>query len=1245
MTMTKLGLSLGRRTLAFFACFLLAALLAVTPGCSGCTPRKTNATDASIATPRDPTLTFARTGASACLASADCGAGLYCDLGECIADCDASRPCTNGATCSPRGRCGSDDETPPKPQARAKLVVEPASLLLSRDQKKATLRLKSASGSAVRYRVEVTGAHLSTPAPRGSFSGQTEVAVDVDTAGLTGMSPGVVRIVSTEGEVDVPAPALASVSAHYEGALVYDERPLPLGGSNLVLDVSENAGKVSARIDPVRSLLFPASGGRVVIATGTYSGVDRKMSLTLVHRLEAEFGGERNHFARPIFRRMQIVLDEGVEVGTFAGTFTEEILGLFNSPVTANGKVKLRATGVPAAPIGTSMLPPEPPPTAPGYLSPRDVFAWSGTEGTCFDIARSACDAIGDKPLHDACKVDPPAHTDAIMLATSTPLSTAAGGAGATYTALAGACRRALDATSSSAYTSASATCGRPTALACLLEPIWTRAGNATDGEKARKLYADTVSRMLAPATLVAKDEVVAAVHSSVREGLTAETARYRTALTRLRPQARWVLQPVVLETLRSLEGTDARGGTWPDSRPWGAAIAIGDLLSNLTRVGAELSRVAAATDAGDPTNAKGTTQERAVLTYLEGIAYATLLKRWEGSPPTLGTLVAGSLAPLDRAFVSLLAGDSYFGVPRGFVPFVFDPEQAGPGRATNFEQVMAFAETAIARNAAAETHYLETDRTYRLDASALAHELASVRTLYDANIRAICGPSFDVEGIVDWSRCGVTAPGQTPAGELALIDARGAAAEGQIRVMQARVVTKQNAIAVTERTLQEVLKLRADEIEFRLATGQAIAALTATQGVLRSVIESITVASNAQVWNGGAPLVWAIPVLAMGLVNTGLEYVKDQLRIATEAKTAYTGIEELKLRGVEQLQREWIEVAQLAYEAEEGARALLVHAVERATVVSKAHALYDERARALALIGTDPARDPTVRLVRDRAALDLLEARAEAQYQLWLAARALAFEANLDLPGAEGAVLRATNASSVQRVVTCLKRIRQDHTMKFGAPERYDAELSLRRMMGIREKRKDPVTGVELTEGEQFHRLLVQLRNMDPEGGVTLDFATTLKPPRETDPESALTGFFPSNLCEDQIVSIQAQIDGDSIGDNTAFIELRVDDSNFMRTCGQRQIASWQLEGGRTAVVQVGVNKWDEARVNSALNGRAVAQSAWRLRIPSGQSVPDNADLFSNPGARINDIRLRIKHRAAAVSTGTVAVDCLGQP
>jgi hypothetical protein len=1005
--------------------------------------------------------------------------------------------------------------------------------------------------------------------------------------------------------------------------MIYDGRPLPLGSASLAIDIRTTDDHVAAIVDTEHSLLFPPHDSGPARGEGTVSAADEKMTLTIGHSIDSTVGGERNLFGRTMYRSITFVLSSA-KPGVLEGTFVETISGLVVGTVTASGHVVLHSSLEPAPELADVQAPANAgfdPIRA--YLSPRDVFGWAGSEGTCLDLARAGCDLLG--ATASSCRTDPSAHAQPLVTALAAPLMTAMSSSNAAYPAIATACRSALDATTVTGYTTSNQSCGRPVPLACMFETLWNMHDSSGTN---RKLFADTVARTLAPALVLAKQDIVEAVAHSFTGGVKDERAKYVSALHHLTPTARWVLQPSVIQSLRELDATSARGGIVGD--PWGAATTLADLLATLSMIDTELARASAAIESDDLKTARQRTQERALLVYLETIVITELVRVWQTVPPTIASRSSGVLGPLDNAFASLVAGNAYFGLPSAYVPFVFDPEQTSPGRTTNFGQVLARAEKDVSFAKQAEAEFNAQDRQYRIDASSLQREANALRERYDSSLRAVCGTGFVLPATSaadpDWTTCGA---GES--GDLAMIAARSRVAEGQVRVLASRAAGKAKQIQISTDTLQNVLHLREDEIQFRLSTGQTISAMSTAQAGLHVASHALEITANGHLWNLGIPTALAAVAVVLDTIGVVLESSKDQLKLAIEAKTGYAGIEEVKLRGVEQLQREWIEFEQLQLEVQEGAKALAVNAIEARNLLDRARLVFEDRRRALVLLASDPARDPSVRVLRENAAVAAVAARSQAQRQLWLASRALSFEINTNLPTTAGAALRASNGLALDGVAQCLQNIHDGYVQSFGVPQEYTTELSLRRLLGA-------------TSAQQFTELLKSHTTKD--GSIELQFATTLQQPTN----GATSSFFSSTLCNDKLWTIAAKIEGDFLGDNRAEIDLALRGANFMRTCLGDEVLGWSIgtapeSATAVAVIQAGVSTWGDARANSSFAARAVAQAQWTLTIPSGTLSPDNADLFEHI-ENVADIWLRVTHRAQPrrTTSASFSTACLGQ-
>ncbi|HMA97794.1 MAG TPA: hypothetical protein VKP30_34145, partial [Polyangiaceae bacterium] len=96
--------------------------------------------------------------------------------------------------------------------------------------------------------------------------------------------------------------------------------------------------------------------------------------------------------------------------------------------------------------------------------------------------------------------------------------------------------------------------------------------------------------------------------------------------------------------------------------------------------------------------------------------------------------------------------------------------------------------------------------------------------------------------------------------------------------------------------------------------------------------------------------------------------------------------------------------------------------------------------------------------------------------------------------------------------------------------PQSYVRLVSVRKMLGITSGRTDQCTGDVLTEAQQFQRVLLENANLDGKGGVTLRFATDLMPGNN---------LWSTDVCDDRITGIRANLVGDFLGDNEAQVNL----------------------------------------------------------------------------------------------------------
>gem|GEM_PF-704959 len=1180
----------------------------------------------------------ARSSKTLCVLSADCPEGMHCDLGECVQECNQDNLCADGKTCSARARCladGEPDQDPvPTTDFAGSVTAEPAAALLSDSDRELIVRLVTTSKIPVQYRVQLDAPHLSIDDYRGEFEGGTTLKFHVDSSKLKGQdTPGSIKIFTSLGNVIVNTPMHSGLTGTYRGVLNYEGGQVSLGHAQLQVDLIEKNGSVEVRFDPSASLLFPETPKGPATGYGNYAP-GQPIELNASQVFPAAFAGTRNHFARDIGRKLKLTLNAD-GTGDLSGTFEERVYGMFGQPVTLTGTVQLGY--VPHAPKPSFSLtkdvgmPPAPPlPTAD---NPRTaaILGWG-----------EACPQQGDRGIvyrgcdksYDALHVDNRLKCfDRLQTRFSEPLYAAMAGASLDFDQLAQNCASGMQA---AGFLDArgQTNCGALAPIGCALDEL----SLYTHDLESELKFGALMQRTIAPAVLVAQNEVVDALKDSFTSGgAIAELQRYDAAADALDPVATWVLQPEILEYLRLLSPEGAKAmpataaqDTQTDTYP--SVRALTQLLNVLSSIDAERSRVSAANEVATQSDRIRDAQERGVMTFFEVAAVAGALNTWGISPPNVASRFIGILSPLDDGFGSVVRGAASFGVPDGFVPFVYSPKNAGPGSNTNFGQMQAIAREAIDSYVSLETSYTKNNRDFEQNEGALRQELLQIATSYGSRIAEVCGTSFDVGAVKtedDWAKCGTNDEGEV--GQL-LLQLEGA--NTKLQDSLSAIQGMKDKIAIDTRVLAEKQQVHEDTLTFVEASGEQLKAITFSEGVINAAQAMLQMTSQSSLFNGGFPAGLAVVTGVLEMAKTNLEVSKQEVQTAQQMHFEKASAQIELIEGMGAIQKETIDLAQLGVDIQETIVGVHEARARAVNAVMQAKRIFEERGQALAVSSLNPAHDPSFRIMRDSLSLQLLSARAVAQRQLFLVGRALEYEVNTPINGLGGAVLNARNSISMPLFQTCMNQIYNSYRTAFGSEQPYPKAVSVRKMLGILGPRKDEVTGETLTEGDQFRQILLKNENLDAHGGVGITFATNLQPGN---------GLWSTDVCADRISSVRAQLVGDFLGDNEAQVNLSMSGAAVMRSCGSSDLQVWALGSGSNssgdafAVIQAGVNTFGAAQGNTSLYGQSVARASWRLVIPGADAAPSNSDLDLS---KLEDVVLEIEHEARPRRDSPLSVD-----
>jgi hypothetical protein len=1160
-----------------------------------------------------------------CIVSADCPAGTHCDLGECVQACNIARPCESNQFCSARARCVSrtEEDVDVTPDGKFKGVLSAktsASALSELDTQLSVTLTSSQADVPVRYRIQVEGPHLSVAEPRGEFKGSTTIQVAVSGAKFSGQDvPGTIRIFSDLGETALAANLHAGLKGLYRGALSYDDGAIALGDARVRIALDEIDGGVLAWIDPSESLLFPedAKNG-LTAATGSGTRAGSKLTLTIGQRLPKAFGGARNHLGRDIGRQLTITM-KPTTGGGWSGSFEEIISGLFVQPVTRTGTVVLAyegREGLPKIALNRAL----PSVTLSAAELSRIHSGWPDCTSLVQNYGNCRLDwATASSAERARC-------LGSLYASQVLPLYTSIKG-NVPYASLAGDCSTSLSVTAtagvpSTAYTK---TCGMVSAVECGVQlAAQADVSVSAMGQTLNKLVDGAVN----PVLLVAQHQMLTALDSSIAGGGTigTELAAYDKAATVLDRAANWLYQPIVLESLRRLTPADAAltsvatAGA-PPYTDYPAARSISKLLRTIRDLEAERTRLQAVEHLTSELDRRQMVQASAVSSYLEGTALNVLLDAWgKDVPATVGAESVRVLAAFDSSFGEALQGAGLFGVPDSFVPFVYDPKALPKGK-NNFEQMLSIAALQVSLYSTLEGTYTETTKAARAADYALASQALQLKTQYDERLKQLCGTSFDVaaaQSARNISTCGESG------GQLAVLRSQLESSSLGIQASQLQLKSMHDKIAIDLRLMADKYQLREENLRFIDKQGEAIDAIIWSQGIISAIESAISTASQGNILNGFAPVQLALPMAILSMRRTSLDVARQDLQTAQQMHFEEQAADAERLDAQANIEKQNIDLAQYAVHIRQALLDEATASIALSNGLAEARMLLDERAEAEAVGQLNPALDPSFRIVRNDAALRMLGARSRAQKYLFLAGRALEYELNRPIANLVKAALVTRNATRMSALKGCLEAISAGTV----SAQSYTRQVSVRAMLGITGPRQDNCTGELLTEAQQFQRVLLRNSNLDGKGGVGLKFATDLMPGNR---------LWSSDVCNDRITALRAQLVGDFLGDNEAQLNVSLAGSAILRDCTGDKLNTWSLGGdaverlgSATAIVQAGVNDFGKAAANTSLFGQSVARAEWQLTVPGASAAPTNADVDLT---KLEDIVLEITHEAMPTS------------
>lgn len=1199
------------------------------------------ATDAPIAD-RSPPGPASGNG-QRCALSADCPSGTFCDLGECIQQCNTRDACTGQFTCTPRGRCAEPDagvaSDPPVQPTAGVFSASPTNVRIEAQE---SFSLQLTGRGHVRYRIESLPSWLSVPSMRGEFDDTGSVTMSVNRAMLTANDVATIEIVSTQGRSTVSVAAPGDFTGTYRGTVNYTgvrvragaaPVPIDLGSTRIGVQLIQDRAVLSARIDTAQSLLWPA-GASGSSSPGPATGLgdvqnnaarvrlvqvlDGATLRSLLSESESVFG------ARTVGRELQFNLQRTSE-GRIEGEAIERITGLTSEPIELVGTVSFTRLPGAAAPmfvVGATPALPMGPARSAGTLpmnctlpavcvapattqQKRDCVGQLMATGFPLHVVHAATEGTGFR----VGSLAPPGQT--------------------AYSVASENCVADLDEPRNATWRldivppASRGACANFAMLQC------ARHQGATlfrDADPERAQVAHDVARAWGEAfSLIGNESMVLAWKASVGASSTpASDMRTQFVVARRAYDAGLarIFDPRMLEELRAatpsvVASAPYYASTSPARNDRIALRRAADLLGGSLRATNEIISIDRITSATRPTFRDDVTRD-AVLLWIESAILADLDARWRPSDQPVAEVsqLGAVLTTLDRTVASLDANNNALGVAREYVPIIArDPSSTQ----SNYALLEAAARTSVMTAQSSEATARNATRAFDTSLDTIRQSQMEAETRYLGQITDICGAAF-VSGTNvshDISQCGRAAGNALNTQRQAAI-----AAQQRLAVSVAAVSAQRQRIENQRDLMIRVREIRASDIRFQSMTCTDVDALMANNVVLQTASKTLSLFGAGDIFTGIFQFLTGAASVVLDTMAAENNRAMARLQCAQQVRSAASGLAEQQAREMAQLQDMLISLEQLGLQTTvDGAELARVY-LEIGQTIETVKRLTSEYERVRANASRNFLNDPSFRIERDRSVVVARDDFDTARLRVYYAARGLEYETNRSLPSLLTRAINAQNATQLNEALNCLSNSWLNWQMLTSSPNRYNPEISLRRdILGITGPRTDPETGEVISAGEQFRRaLLAQPFTYQGQVWPALRFSTAIREGNT---------LFSSLVCNSRIASVEAQLVGDFLGDNNATVRVLADGAGMLRTCdsaaGAERVNAWSLRPAGVpapVTIQAGVNNFGTAGPNTTLLYYPVAQSSWVVAIPTDDASNRDVD-----PRKIDDIILRITY------------------
>ncbi len=1171
----------------------------------------------------------------ACIVSADCRSTEHCELGRCIAECSPNLPCAEGLFCSARGRCVSskdyiDADLPIKAAPPVSWSLDKRVVQLAPDQANASLKVQVAGGGALQYRVQVepeayrSAVSVSEPAGVIASYGEKTISVTIDRSALgAGDHQIAIGVVTDGGQQNVILEVSNDIGGRYAGFVQYTQPAI--GQVPLVVDIkAQDGGAVSGRILSEGSLLFPEARG----LQGSYDAGQRKILLSSADVI-AE-GSDYDPFGRSVGREISFSGDVA-EAGVIKGEVEEIVSGLMPQSQTIEGVFYLtrisESTSSETAGIPQQM---------PGFTAPSNVF------GACAGFS-------------DSCNTEAKFRSN--MAGCTQELSGQAYKLGDAFSGIDQQGKAFVDfglveeCKKDAAGTGAKA-CVDLNALLCLQTDGQAYLLSSLAQPSEFDAYLDGVIDLQRLYAFMGNDMLVDAYRSSVESAsnpLSLELSRLNESLGSYVKAERAFF--------------DAGNISAMDRAPV-ASLARNDFelfrvpLRYIRSSQSALQRVVSLElrknlgQADQRAALRERVQDSARAIFLQSVALSRLVAKGGGSFKYELAQMADELRAVSAVETQLEAGLNPLGFDKDDVAFIFDSNDSL--RPTNFSQLHKKAAETV--DAALDKAQLAQNTVEQMQVRTddISQRVTEINQTFDSEIQRICG----VNSVQLIDQCGQSG------GDLAVAANDLDQQYTEIEKIHQQILDLNEMVKIKNDVALQIAGIKGKTLAFVQASGAQMGALDMASAEVRaamlrrssfwgalgsiitggisSIVDGALTGGLAGGLSGGANFLGNGISAGIGAINgarsadesimqgqitsqkTGLQQMQ-QMRFQEE------GMEIAAIQAAEEVKLLLLQMAQLNIDLTLAEARLEQRMIRIADLLQRVDLLLNQREvlldQALESV-QNPLTNLAFRIQRDHSVLMAANDFDKALSDVYLAARGLEHELNVDLPQIESQLFQADSASQLKDFLTCLDGWYDDYAIAFGSPHEQVTQISLREdILGFTRPVTDEVTKEVIGPEEIFRRVLLDPKHITASGSVEFPFITSI---------SGSDKQFSSLVCNDRIKSIRVMLVGDYLGDNEATVMLRQEGDSALRDCasnpdnGQDLINIYRLDS-RTAHIQAGINSFGIATPDYELAGRSVASERWVLVIPTGKQAPNNTDMDLTS---IDDVIIEITHTARTLSS-----------